>query len=42
MKVARERQSDMHRDEYVMCAYYVHGCSEMRRHDIDDASELSR
>ena len=25
-----------------VCAYLCIGCSEMRRHDIDDASELSR
>ena len=30
---------------YIMmsvCAYLCIGCSEIRRHDIDDASELSR
>ena len=31
----------MHHDECV-CDYVCIGCSEMRRHDIDDASELSR
>ena len=25
-----------------VCAYLCIGCSEIRRHDIDDASELSR